>query len=70
MLREILHFFANLVEVLAALAGILSVALLITMAALWILPKIFGVTEEPLQDSDLDQDEEFIPLDPSNKPTS
>jgi hypothetical protein len=60
---EILHFFANLLEVIVALAGILFIALLITMAALWILPKIFGVTEEPLEDSDLGQDEEFIPLE-------
>jgi hypothetical protein len=50
---EILHFFANLVEVIVALAGILSLALLITMAALWILPKILGVTEEPPEDSGL-----------------
>jgi hypothetical protein len=61
---EILHFFANLVEVIVALAAILAVALLITMAGLWIFPKMLNVTEEPLADSDLDQDEEFIPSHP------
>jgi hypothetical protein len=56
MPRDVLHFFANSVEVIAALIGLLLAGLLVTMAGLWIVPRIFGVTEEQLEDSDLDEE--------------
>ena len=62
---EVLHFFANFVEVIAALAGILVAGLLVTLAALWILPKILGVTAEPLEDSE--PDEGAIPPHPEDQ---
>jgi hypothetical protein len=45
---EVIHFFVNTVEVIAAMAGVLASGLLIALTGLWILPKIFGVkAEEP-----------------------
>jgi hypothetical protein len=62
MVWEALHFVLNVVEVIAAIAGVLGVGLLVAMAGLWILPRILGVTEEPLEDSD--PEDEVIPFDP------
>lgn len=59
---EVLRFFVNLVEVIAAIAAVLTAGLLITIAGLWILPRILGATAEPLEDSDLDL--EAIPPHP------
>jgi hypothetical protein len=66
MPRDVLHFFVNLVEVIAAIAGVLIAGLLVTMAGLRLLPRIFGVTAEPLEDSDLD--EEDLPPHPDPHP--
>lgn len=57
---EVLHFFVNLLEVVAALAALIGAGLLITLAGLWIVPKIFGVTPETLEDADSDWDEEAL----------
>jgi hypothetical protein len=51
---EVFRFFVNLVEVIAAVAAVLTTGLLVAMAGLWLLPKILGVTAEQLEDSDLD----------------
>jgi hypothetical protein len=61
---EVLRFFVNLVEVIAAVAAVLTTGLLVTMAGLWILPRILGVTAEPLENSDLDL--EAIPPHPED----
>ena len=51
-----IHFFVNAVEAIAAMAGVLVAGLLITLTGLWILPKIFGVKPETLEDSELDEE--------------
>jgi hypothetical protein len=61
---DVLRFFVNLVEAIAAVAAVLTTGLLVTIAGLWILPRILGVTEEPLDDSDLDL--EAIPPHPED----
>ena len=66
MPRDVLHFFVNLVEVIAAIAGVLTAALLVTLAGLRLLPRIFGVTAETLEDSD--PDEEGLPPHPDPHP--
>ena len=53
---EVIHFFVNAVEAIAAMAGVLVAGLLITLTGLWILPKIFGVKPETLEDSELDEE--------------
>jgi len=50
MPRDVLHFFLNVVEVLAVLIGLLAAGLLVTIAGLWLIPKLFGVTPETLDD--------------------
>lgn len=64
MTGEVLRFFVNLVEVIAALAAVLTTGLLVAVAGLWILPRILGVTAESLEDSDLDL--ESIPSHPED----
>lgn len=56
---EVIHFFVSFVEVIAAVAAVLVAGWLVTMAGLWLLPRILGATAEPLEDSYLD--DEAIP---------
>jgi hypothetical protein len=62
---DVLRFFVNLVEAIAAVAAVLTAGLLVTLVGLWILPRILGATAEPLQDSDLDL--EAIPPHPEDE---
>jgi len=62
MPREVLHFVVSFVEVIAALAALLVAGLLITMAGLWITPRILGLKVEQLEDYDPD-DEDVQPQD-------
>jgi len=65
---DVLRFFVNLVEVIAAVAAVLITGLLVTMAGLWILPRILGATAEPLEDSDLDLQAVPVHLEDDGQP--
>ena len=65
---DVLRFFVNLVEVIAAVAAVLITGLLVTMAGLWILPRILGATAEPLEDSDVDLEAVPVHLEDDGQP--
>jgi hypothetical protein len=61
--RDILHFLVGFVEVVAAIAGVIIAGLLITLAGLWLVPKMLGATAEQLEDSDPDEEPFLHPKD-------